>query len=30
MNIGHMSSQVWKEITYPFPDFNDAAVEIWN
>ena len=24
-----MLSEVWGEITYPFPNFNDATVEIW-
>ena len=24
-----MSSKVWDEITYPFPNFNGAAVEVW-
>ena len=25
----HMPSKVWDEITYPFPNFNGAAVEVW-
>ena len=25
----HMSSNVWDEITYPFPNFNDRTVEVW-
>ena len=24
-----MPSKVWGEITYPFPNFNGAAVEVW-
>ena len=24
-----ISSKVWDEITYPFPNFNGAAVEVW-
>ena len=24
-----MHSKVWDEITYPFPNFNGAAVEVW-
>ena len=24
-----MPSKVWDEITYPFPDFNDGTVEVW-
>ena len=24
-----MSSEVWDEITYPFPNFNGATVEVW-
>ena len=25
----HMPSEVWDEITYPFPNFDDATVEVW-
>ena len=25
----HMPSKGWGEITYPFPNFNDCAVEVW-
>ena len=25
----HMSSKVWDKITYPFPNFNGATVEVW-
>ena len=25
----HMISKVWGEITYPFPNFNGATVEVW-
>ena len=25
----HMSSKVWDEITYPFPNFNGCAIEVW-
>ena len=25
----HMPCKVWDEITYPFPNFNGAAVEVW-
>ena len=25
----HTHSIVWYEITYPFPNFNGAAVEVW-
>ena len=25
----HMPSEVWDEITYPFPNFNGATVEVW-
>ena len=25
----HMSSKVWDEITYPFPNFNGCTVEVW-
>ena len=25
----HISGQVWDEITYPFPNFNAATVEVW-
>ena len=25
----HMPSKVWVEITYPFPNFNDSTVEVW-
>ena len=24
-----MSSDMWNEITYPFPNFNGAIVEVW-
>ena len=24
-----MPSKVWDEITYPFPNFNGATVEVW-
>ena len=24
-----MSSNVWDDITYPLPNFHDAAVEVW-
>ena len=24
-----MSSKVWDEITYPFPNFNGATAEVW-
>ena len=24
-----MSNKVWDEITYPFPNFNYATVEVW-
>ena len=24
----HMPSKVWDKITYPFPNFNDATVEV--
>ena len=24
-----MSSKVWDEITYPFPNINDYTVEVW-
>ena len=24
-----MASKVWNEITYPFPNFNGATVEVW-
>ena len=24
----HMHSQVWDEITYPFPNFNDATIDV--
>ena len=24
-----MSSEVWDEITYPFPNFNGGDVEVW-
>ena len=27
--FNHMSSEVWGEITYSFPNFNGAAVEVW-
>ena len=23
------TNMVWDEITYPFPNFNDTAVEVW-
>ena len=25
----HVPNKVWCEITYPFPNFNDCAVEVW-
>ena len=25
----HMSSEVWDEITYSFPNFNGCTIEIW-
>ena len=25
----HIKYKEWNEITYPFPNFNDAAVEVW-
>ena len=25
----HVPSEVWDEITYPFPNFNSATVEVW-
>ena len=25
----HIPNEVWDEITYPFPDSNDCAVEVW-
>ena len=25
----HMHSEVWDEITYPFPNWNGAAAEVW-
>ena len=25
----HMHTQVWDEITYPFPNFNGCTVEVW-
>ena len=25
----HMPTKVWGEITYPFPNFNGATVEVW-
>ena len=25
----HMPSEVWDEITYPFPNFNGCTVEVW-
>ena len=25
----YIDCKVWDEITYPFPNFNDEAVEIW-
>ena len=28
-HIIHMLSKVWDEITYSFPNFNGAAVEVW-
>ena len=28
-NMAHMPSKVWDEITYPFPNFNVATVEVW-
>ena len=28
-NIYHKPSEVWYEITYPFPNFNGATFEVW-
>ena len=25
----HMPNNMWDEITYPFPNFNGAAVDVW-
>ena len=25
----YMSSKVWEEITYPFPNFNGCTIEVW-
>ena len=25
----HRPSKMWEEITYPFPNFNSATVEVW-
>ena len=25
----HMPGKVWDELTYPFPNFNGATVEVW-
>ena len=25
----HMSNKVWDEITYPFPNFNNWTIEVW-
>ena len=27
--FNHTPSKVWGEITYPFPNFNGATVEVW-
>ena len=27
--VGRGYNKVWDEITYPFPNFNDATVDIW-
>ena len=29
MESNHASGKVWNEIIYPFPNFNDATVEVW-
>ena len=29
-SMDHIHYKVWDEITYPFPNFNGATVEIWN
>ena len=29
MNKYHMPGKVWDGITYPFPNFNGATVEVW-
>ena len=29
MDKWHMPSKLWDEITYPFPNFNAATVEVW-
>ena len=26
----HMPSNVWDEITYPFPNFNGCTVKVWD
>ena len=25
----HMFNKMWDKITYPFPNFNDCTVEVW-
>ena len=25
----HMPIQVWNEIAYPFPNFNDCTIKVW-
>ena len=27
--INHITSKVWHEITYPFPNFNGCTIEVW-
>ena len=27
--MNYIYHNVWDEITYPFPNFNDATVEVW-
>ena len=29
MDTHHMPNKVWNEIFYPFPNFNDCTVEVW-
>ena len=29
INFDHMPSKVWNQITYPFPNFNGATVDVW-
>ena len=26
----HLSSKMWDEITYPFPNFNGCIIEVWD